>query len=262
MKTGCFTVTNKWWFKYLLLLRLTAFVSIAGLLACAGNSPNTLLSQPKIDKAVGNTVKSSDYNILQYDDLDYFSEIAFGSEYGFSNYEIKKWENDVELQVMGHPTQQDIAALAAVIADLNQLISPNLHITLVENGGNAEIHFIPHSEFYQFELPGLLFYGGFFRNWWQANGEIYRGLVVIGTDKTDQELRTHLIREELTQMLGLMNDSVKYPDSIFFQANSLTDKFSALDMRLIRYLYSNAIQPGMNMNEVRNRLKNDLAKTN
>ncbi|MCB0269287.1 MAG: DUF2927 domain-containing protein [Calditrichaeota bacterium] len=255
-------MTNKWWFKYLLLLRLTAFVSIAGLLACAGNSPNTLLSQPKIDKAVGNTVKSSDYNILQYDDLDYFSEIAFGSEYGFSNYEIKKWENDVELQVMGHPTQQDIAALAAVIADLNQLISPNLHITLVENGGNAEIHFIPHSEFYQFELPGLLFYGGFFRNWWQANGEIYRGLVVIGTDKTDQELRTHLIREELTQMLGLMNDSVKYPDSIFFQANSLTDKFSALDMRLIRYLYSNAIQPGMNMNEVRNRLKNDLAKTN
>lgn len=210
-------MTNKWWFKYLLLLRLTAFVSIAGLLACAGNSPNTLLSQPKIDKAVGNTVKSSDYNILQYDDLDYFSEIAFGSEYGFSNYEIKKWENDVELQVMGHPTQQDIAALAAVIADLNQLISPNLHITLVENGGNAEIHFIPHSEFYQFELPGLLFYGGFFRNWWQANGEIYRGLVVIGTDKTDQELRTHLIREELTQMLGLMNDSVKYPDSIFFR---------------------------------------------
>ncbi|MCB0298813.1 MAG: DUF2927 domain-containing protein [Calditrichaeota bacterium] len=241
---------------------MTAFVSIAGLLACAGNSPNTLLSQPKIDKAVGNTVKSSDYNILQYDDLDYFSEIAFGSEYGFSNYEIKKWENDVELQVMGHPTQQDIAALAAVIADLNQLISPNLHITLVENGGNPEIHFIPHSEFYQFELPGLLFYGGFFRNWWQANGEIYRGLVVIGTDKTDQELRTHLIREELTQMLGLMNDSVKYPDSIFFQANSLTDKFSALDMRLIRYLYSNAIQPGMNMNEVRNRLKNALAKTN
>lgn len=262
MKTGCFKVTKRWRYKFLLLLRLAAIVSIVGLLACAGNSPNTVLSQPKIDKAVGNAVKNADYDILQYDDLDYFSEIAFGSEYGFSNYEIKKWVNDVELQVVGQPTQQDVAALAAVIADLNQLISPNLHITLVENGGNAEIHFIPHSEFYQFELPGLLFYGGFFRNWWQANGEIYRGLVVIGSDKTDQGLRTHLIREELTQMLGLMNDSVKFPDSIFFQRNSSTHKFSALDKRLIRYLYSNAVQPGMNMNEVSKRLKNALAKTN
>jgi hypothetical protein len=43
--------------------------------------------------------------------------------------------------------------------------------------------------------------------------------------------------KELTQSLGLLNESWKYPESIFYQGWTTTTSFSKIDKRLIDLLY-------------------------
>ena len=180
------------------------------------------------------------------EEFQYFMEIALGAEYGVSDFTVKKWNRDIYIQVLGHPTFADLQTLQEVINELNHLIGTQIRLHLVEEKGNVQVYFVPHSEFYKYEPRGVVFYGGFFWNWWEVNGEITRGQVVIASDEISQRLRSHLIREEITQVLGLMNDSMKYKDSIFFQGYSETTRFSEMDRAVIRFLYSNAVTIGMN----------------
>lgn len=181
----------------------------------------------------------------------YFMEIALGSEYGLGDFTIKKWVQDVQLEVLGEPTGEDLETLQAVVAELNELLDMRIRIDLVPSGGNVKLYFIPHQEFSQYEPPGIVFYGGFFWNWWNFAGEIHNGQIVIGSDRLSQTERNHLIREEVTQMLGLMNDSMRFRDSIFYQGRTETGEFSEIDRRLIRMLYSDGIHAGMNIFDLR-----------
>jgi hypothetical protein len=49
----------------------------------------------------------------------------------------------------------------------------------------------------------------------------------------------HLLREELTQALGLFNDSYKYDNSIFQQSWTTTTDYAPIDVKLIEMLYNN-----------------------
>ena len=181
----------------------------------------------------------------------YFMEIALGSEYGLGDFTIKKWVQDIQLEVLGEPTGEDMETLRKVVAELNELLDMRIRIELVSSGGNVKLHFIPHQAFSQYEPPGIIFYGGFFWNWWNFAGEIHTGQIVIGSDRLSQAERNHLIREEVTQTLGLMNDSMRYRDSIFYQGRTETDRFSEIDRQLIRMLYSDGISAGMNIFDLR-----------
>jgi hypothetical protein len=48
----------------------------------------------------------------------------------------------------------------------------------------------------------------------------------------------HLLREELTQSLGLFNDSYKYENSIFQQRWTETTEYAPIDRVLIDMLYN------------------------
>jgi hypothetical protein len=93
-------------------------------------------------------------------------------------------------------------------------------------------------------------WGYFFLGWdWDYIArEAYIG---IATDVTTQKYRNHLILEEVTQALGLMNDSPKYADSIFQIEWTETQSLSDIDTALIRMLYCDELKPGMGMDEVR-----------
>lgn len=177
----------------------------------------------------------------------YFLEIALGSEYGLGDFTIKRWAEDVRVEVVGYPTAEDLATLREVLAELNELVGREVRVYPVPSDGNLRVHFIPHDDFYRYEPSGVVFFGGFFWNWWNAAGEIVRGRVVIGSDRLTASQRKHLIREEITQVMGLMNDSEKYPESIFYQGYSETHTYAPLDRLLIRMLYSDALRPGMTL---------------
>lgn len=56
--------------------------------------------------------------------------------------------------------------------------------------------------------------------------------------------------------MGLMSDSWKYPDSIFYQGWTATGAYSKLDRAIISILYNPKIKSGMGKKELERVLKN------
>jgi hypothetical protein len=54
----------------------------------------------------------------------------------------------------------------------------------------------------------------------------------------DTQAQRSILREELTQSLGLYNDSWKYPNSIFYQGGNDVTEYSDLDKEIIQMLYN------------------------
>ena len=72
----------------------------------------------------------------------------------------------------------------------------------------------------------------------------------MATDETIRR-RRHILREELTQVLGLINDSHRYPDSMFYEERSEQTRYADVDRALIEMLYRSEIRPGMRPEQVR-----------
>ncbi len=62
-------------------------------------------------------------------------------------------------------------------------------------------------------------------------------------------MRNHLLREELTQSLGLMNDSPRFPHSIFYGGQSNDTTYLPIDRQLLAMLYQDDIRPKMTLSD-------------
>ena len=183
---------------------------------------------------------------LHYDEteLAYFGDIAGQVEYGDEGGLVHKWTEDLRIAVYGDPTRRDLAALDNVIQDINELIAP-LRLTLVENDPNLEIHFAPETGLAAIlpeYVPGNL---GFVYVWWDGDGAITQGAILISTTGVTPDERAHLIREELTQSLGLLADSLEYEDSIFQMDWTTANRYAPIDRAVIEMLYRPELVPGM-----------------
>lgn len=190
---------------------------------------------------------------LNQETIDYFLEIALGSEWGNSSSTIRRWTQNLRIQPMGTPSQADRNTLETVVAELNQLTNGQVSLQIVQENPNVQIYFVPEAEFSRYEpnyVPRNL---GFFWARWNNSG-IYNSRILISTTGVSQTERSHLIREELTQSLGLMRDSYRYEDSIFQQRWTQTNQFSDIDRAIIQLLYRPDIRPGMSRAEVLSQL--------
>jgi hypothetical protein len=171
----------------------------------------------------------------QTEAIDYFAEIAFGAEYGSSTPRVRRWGDGPTVHLNGTPTDEDLATLSDVVSDINALTT-TVDMSVVEADASVEVHFVREDQFAQIlssYVPGNV---GFFSVWWDSSQRINRAVVLISIE-VDQVARNHIIREEVTQILGLMRDSYHYEDSIFQQSWTLVDAYSALDEQLIEMLY-------------------------
>ncbi|MBD1913717.1 DUF2927 domain-containing protein [Leptolyngbya sp. FACHB-16] len=181
--------------------------------------------------------------------VDYFLEIALGNEWGSSNNTIRRWTQNLRIQIVGSPTETDMATLQAVVSELNQLTNGQVSLQFVQDNPNVQLYFVPQSEFSRYEpnyVPQNL---GFFWSRWNDRG-IYNSRILISTTGVSQTERSHLIREELTQSMGLMRDSYRYDDSIFQQRWTQTTRYSDIDRAIIQLLYRPDIRPGMTRAQV------------
>lgn len=179
--------------------------------------------------------------------IDYFMEVALGSEFGSTNTTVKKWNGPIRIRVQGTPTADDRATLQTVIAELTQLTA--LDIQLTDRNPNIDLYFVPESQFSRYDSNYRPVNMGFFWTWWSGN-TINRARILVTTEGVTQAERSHLIREELTQSLGLMQDSQRYRDSIFYQGWTSTTSYSEMDRAAIALLYNPAIRAGMTRNQV------------
>jgi len=181
--------------------------------------------------------------------MEYFQEIAFGSEWGQSDFPIRKWNTDPRIKVFGNPSEKDMGALKDTINDINTL-QDHIELRLVDKNPNIKIYFVPLEDFDQYVDNPKEGNWGLFYYWWESGSYVVdEAEILISTDKPSQKARQHLVREELTQTLGLPRDSYSYPKSMFFQDYTTVTEFTALDKQLIQMLYEDQIQAGMTPKE-------------
>jgi hypothetical protein len=244
----------KLWPKNLLLI-LICFLFFGVLDFAVANEERMILHResPKLEQYA---TYSIDKEIYTAEEMSYFKEIALQVEYGSQMNRIHKWTKELHVKIMGYPSSEDKRALDSTLEILNEL-SENLKLRYASENeqANVQVYFIPHSEFMKHtsitSIQESIFRSnwGLAAVWWNKQGEIYQAEILIATDFPNAVERAHLIREELTQSLGLLNDSWKEPESIFYQGWGTQD-YTMLDKKLIQILYNGKIRPNMQEKDI------------
>lgn len=188
----------------------------------------------------------------------YFLEVALGSEFGNTDPFVRRWERPVRLFIDGEQPAALLEEAHAVVDELRALV-PHLDMRWVESAkaANVVIYFGPYKKYAAKYAPRaqkvLRRNWGFFRvRWVRGRGGIKSASMYVDTHRAHSgKARRHLLREELTQLLGLMVDSRRHSDSIFYQHWSTTTEYSALDREVIKILYDKRMHSGMDEAAIR-----------
>lgn len=193
----------------------------------------------------------------QQDVVSYFKEIALGFEFGGSEDVTRKWDRDILIYVGGEENQMLHDELDDIIEELNGLIAAdNVEISVTEDStdSNYYIFFGPGKDYEQIEdIPDGVTdtnFGVFFVSW-NISDHVVSGTMYVDTERPAQQNQLHLLREELTQSLGLAQDSPKYDDSIFqIDYSTAVTEYSEYDKALIQLLYHPQMETGLDASEV------------
>ena len=229
--------------------------------------------------------------------MNYMKEITFGFEYDGSASEItRKWMNDVYVKLHAvnndgtttTPNASDYAELKSIVEELDSLIE-TINITLLTGGASDECVSETHAAYTSGTCwktgtpkPNINIYittrarwetisnldatglgGQFVTTWSSANMILYRSKGWI-QDSLTADQRKSLIREELTQTLGLGKDSASYPTSIFYEDNEAEEygwqtSYSELDKKIIKMVYDPRNKCGMTKDQAAEALKRPSA---
>ena len=185
--------------------------------------------------------------------IEYFLEIGFGAEYmaAFAGLSVRKWQENLRIKLYGDYTREDEREVERVADELSDLTG--LSINLNDSRPNVYVHFLDPEEDREriqriapkakvFSLNGLAIplpvpglFGGDF---------VITEAMIFIDEKLEGDRRKSVLREELTQSLGLLKDSYTHPDSIFHHRDSPTE-FLEIDREVISLLYDERIEPGM-----------------
>jgi hypothetical protein len=191
-------------------------------------------------------------------DIERALAISIGSEYGAARNFIAKWDDEVSLAILGSPTQADKAAVEDIVADLNLLIAPT-RINIVSGTADLRVHFAPIDDFPEI-LPSYepVNYG-YFSFAYNGAKVIDDADVLISTTGLSRAETNHLIREEVTQVLGMGKDLEDQASSIFYGRWTDIQDYSVSDTKVVRAVYCPDVTPGMTSAEIRQTLKREAA---
>ena len=177
-------------------------------------------------------------------ELSYFTEIAFGAEFGSDRDYVVKWTKSLlRVSVVGD-SSLDHMALTEVLDEISS-ITGVLNFEYSNIAPDIEVFFAPLATLPTYIPEYIEGNWGFFYISWDDNKRITHCKVAVATDVTSHQERQHLIREEVTQSLGLINDSWLYSGSIFYQGWTTTTAYAPIDRALIEMLYRTEVRPGM-----------------
>lgn len=170
--------------------------------------------------------------------VEYYNEISTGSEYGRTNQKTVKWYTDVKIYFDFTNSDSLKTLVTPILNELNDIIIPiNIIITNKKEESNSIIYLGKFQDFKsKYKIIGDGKFLGFAAvfNYGKA---IHKSFIFINEKISGNELKS-VLREEITQSLGLLNDSWKYPESIFYQGGYNGCKFSDLDKEVIKLHYN------------------------
>jgi hypothetical protein len=231
----------------IIFIVILGFLGLAGLIiAISENSDGRGSNQPLT--ASNNATEKDRYgsydpgmdNKFSKKERDYFNKIAKNSEYN-GECEISRWKSDMKIHVRGEKRDYLMEELNKIVSELNEIIDP-IRIIIVDDAekSNYQILFGSEQDYNDLD-PGSKEHtpdnwGLFIIN---SGKEIRRGTMYVDIYRCENiNGQKHLLREELTQSLGLTHDTYDYPQSIFYQNWSETTEYAPIDITLIDMLYN------------------------
>ncbi|WNJ20096.1 DUF2927 domain-containing protein [Pontibacter sp. G13] len=180
-----------------------------------------------------------------------FLDICFGNEFGEDHEYLRKWVDDIQIYLPNsHPELEE--TLDSVIITLNSL-SESIQLHRVSDSAESNLILLigsklTYSDVYEPQAADLISdnFGLFSATWNRYTFEISHGTVCIDIEReSDLACLRHLLREELTQVLGMMNDASPDPASIFHPIYQCTPSYRAEDLAMIQTFLSDELSAGM-----------------
>ncbi|GCC53620.1 DUF2927 domain-containing protein [Chryseotalea sanaruensis] len=218
-----------------------------------------ITSCSKEDQAISPRLNTSNESVINY-----FKEIALGFEFGDASKITRRWEGNMKIFIGGHPKTELLTETNRIVDEINELSSTEFKIEIVDDTlqSNFYIYFGSGSSYANIfpSLSSLVISNfGLFYIFWDNSNVLFKGYMYIDINRATLIEQKHLLREELTQSLGLAKDSELYPESIFQSSFSTkTTDYAPIDRDLIRLLYHPKMKVGLNQNEVDNLLRDIL----
>lgn len=228
------------------LLGATA-VSFSSCGAILSYLPGEMVTKTEVDEVTVEKRISLDL-VSPGDILDYFNEVAIGSEYGESAEVLCKWTEKIKYAVEGDATEEDLALIDSLCERLNE-IDGFPGIKKVSSSGKADfvVSFVSKEELKNmFDAAESNCAGMAEYSWDSATGEIISARAAI--DEALVNERASTICEEFLQALGPACDSYKYVNSVFYESTSFVPGPSELDWAVMEILYSPVLEAGMTRN--------------
>ena len=197
------------------------------------------ISNMREDNASGESVFGYDKTKYSQETVEYFDEVAMGTEDGRRYDHVTRYTTDVKIYMEGHQPQYIVDELNSIVSELNGIINTvDVQVTNSKSDANMVIS-IGSLDKIKNEYP--VFKNTIYQN---ANAGFSIGMNYSNVFLNTNNIRSvqhakHVLREELTQAMGLMNDSYKYPESVFYEGVSETTEYAPIDRVLIDILYNN-----------------------
>ncbi|MEO1559035.1 MAG: DUF2927 domain-containing protein [Cyanobacteria bacterium J06632_19] len=220
---------------------------------------------------------SDDYILSDYEEnlLKYFKEIVLESEFYDSPKKVVKWRKPMILFISKEEEcEKQIKVIQSTIQRINALATDGFEIRLTDDiaKSNSILYLSTidkvaelDAEFYSYMENGIVdedFVGFTYVEFEWSDYTITKSSIFIDIeDSTDIQEST--ILEEVTQSLGIPNDSEKYPNSVFYQyqieENCINKEYSKMDEDIVRLLYHPEMNPGIDNTQVEKVIKRILS---
>jgi len=180
-----------------------------------------------------------------------FLEIAFDQEFGQASERLRKWNSPIYIFIDGNPSDQILQEVEVVITEL---VALSTEIPIVEVDTREEANLIlflgAKEDYIELIEPGAAGIAngnsGFATIAWNTNYEIIRASACVDiVNFSGTEFIKHVVREEMAQTLGLINDTEEDPNSIFYQFANAATAYSKTDEQLITYMLGEELKAGM-----------------
>jgi hypothetical protein len=171
----------------------------------------------------------------------YFEKVVKKEEFVDGSRDISKWKNDIKIYVKGERRDYLVSELNKIVSELNDLISEiEIYVVDREIDANFVVFFGTENEYNIYEINSVNFTKNNFGLFVMYGGNSFSfGNMYVDIERTkSRDAQRHLLREELTQSLGLINDTYDYPESIFYQGWTETTEYAPIDRELIQMLYN------------------------
>ena len=190
------------------------------------------------------------------DILKYFQEVALSMEYSDGTGDtalVQKWLAPIRYRIHGSPTEEDLAVLNDLFAQLNGIPGfPGIRAAAEEEPSELTLSFLDPDSFrlaFSAMLNGEEAFGAAQFWYYTATNEIHTANIGYRTD-IDQAVRSSILPEEIINSLGISDTELR-TDSIVYQYSDDNTSLSDVDWIILNLLYDPAIQCGMDLDACR-----------